>query len=96
MDSSRDALQQKFSGLKSGGATRRVDYKGLRRRLNLRLPPDISIDLAIIKLVTGEDKNACCERILGAGIKEIITKLKGQHDAQAWETITKCATPARK
>lgn len=71
--------------------TRRVDFKGYRARLNLRISETISTHLQIIKLVTGEAKNAFCERVLKEAVESTINELKGRHGSEAWEAIQRCA-----
>lgn len=93
---SRKAVLAKFAGLrKAEGATRRVDYKGARSRLNLRVPDSVGLDLQVIKLLTGEAKNEFCERILKDAIADKLKELKALHDDAAWETVTACAARGR-
>jgi hypothetical protein len=92
MSESRKAVLEKFAGVRRApDLTRRPDYKGERQRLNLRLGEDIAADLQIIKVVSGIDKNAFCEAVLRDAIRNRIRELQSQHDAAAWETLTKCA-----
>ena len=92
-----NAVIQKFAGLRTpDGATRRVDYKGMRARLNLRVAAGMSADLQIIKLVTGEAKNEFCDRILKEAINAKLKELRAHHDDAAWQTIETCAAAARK
>ncbi|WP_409562185.1 hypothetical protein [Hyphomicrobium sp. MC8b] len=70
-----------------GGRVRRVDYKGPRRRLNLRLPGQVLRDLRIIKHITGEDQNTFCVRKLEEAIAKVKEDLKAQHDPATWDTI---------
>lgn len=93
MASSQDKLLEKFSGLKAPeGSMRRVDFKGDRRRLNLRVEPTLRVDLTLIKALTGEDKNAFCVRVLEAGIKEAVEALKGKYEPAVWDAVQKHAT----
>ncbi len=66
---------------------RRVDFKGERRRFSIRLPRKTLIDLEIIKLATGEDKNAFAERHLDDAIQQKLKELKQKHGNEAWEFI---------
>lgn len=89
----RDAVIRKFSGLhKPTGKTRRFDYKGERWRLNLRLGEDLTVSLRMIKLITGEDKNSYCERVLAEAIRLHLDNLKSKHDQSAWQTLEAVAT----
>jgi hypothetical protein len=97
MSSSRDAVLKKFSVLlKPAGSTRRVDFKGIRARLNLRMAPETVFDLQLIKLITGEAKNAFCERVLAEAVSQKIKELKARHDDKTWETYVQCAKAHRK
>lgn len=92
MASDREAVLKKFSGLMAvTKPNRRVDYKGNRNRINLRMPGDIASGLQLIKLASGEDKNTFCERILKAGITHRLTELKAKHDQAAWQALTDVA-----
>lgn len=97
MSSSRDAVLKKFSVLmKPTGATRRVDFKGIRARLNLRTAPETVFDLQLIKLITGEAKNGFCERALADAVSQKIKELKAKHDDKTWETYVQCAKARQK
>lgn len=60
-------------------------------RLNLRIPECMSINLQIIKLVTGEAKNGFCERVLAEAVNVTLEELKKRHGEEAWGAIEKCA-----
>ena len=97
MFGSRGAVLQKFRTLRSEPvSTRRPDFKGDRRRVNLRLPDDICDALDIIRIASGETKNTFCETALREAATKRIGELKGQHDRAAWETIVACAKAARR
>ena len=97
MNDSREAVLKKFEGLRRReGATRRVDFKGLRFRLNLRVGMDLSKDLQIIKMATGEAKNSFCERVLKDAITRTLTEIRAQYDDSAWQAISDCAERRRK
>lgn len=66
---------------------RRVDFKGERRRFSLRLPTKTVIDLEIIKVATGEDKNAFVERHLDEAVQQKMKELKAKHGTEAWDFI---------
>lgn len=66
---------------------RRADFKGERRRFSIRLPRKTLIDLEIIKLATGEDKNTFAERHLDLAIQQKLKELKQKHGNEAWEFI---------
>lgn len=92
MSESRKAVLEKFAGMRRPpDLTRRPDYKGERQRLNLRLDEDVAADLQVIKVVSGVDKNTFCETVLREAIRNRIRELQAQHDAAAWDALTKCA-----
>jgi hypothetical protein len=66
---------------------RRTDFKGERRRFSVRLPKKTIIDLEIIKLATGEDKNAFVESHLNDAIQLKLKEIRGKHGNEAWEFI---------
>lgn len=97
MTDSRNAVLQKFSKLKVGaGSTRRVDYKGARARLNLRIEPDVAFNLHMIKLATGENKNSFCERVLAERIAEKVKELRARYDDAVWQLLADCAKKRRR
>ncbi|WP_414463405.1 hypothetical protein [Hyphomicrobium sp. DY-1] len=92
MSGDRHAVLKKFSMLKVGsGSTRRVDFKGNRARLNLRIEPDVAFNLHIVKLATGENKNSFCERVLAEAIAEKVKELRSRYDDAAWQALADCA-----
>lgn len=91
MAGSRDALLTKFSKLRTSFSTRRADYKGERRRLNLRLSLDVMKRLQLIKMVSGEAKNTFCEKVIEEAIDKRVKELQAQHDAATWEALVRCA-----
>lgn len=91
MADSREALRERFARLQRVTTTQRADFKGYRMRLNLRIAESISTNLQIIKLVTGENKNAFCERVLTDVVNQTIKELKNRHGEEAWGAIEICA-----
>jgi hypothetical protein len=72
------------------GTTRRRDYKGERRRLNLRLPAALTEALAVLCLASGVDKNAFCEEILGEAVEKQLEKVRKRYKPEEWEGILRC------
>lgn len=66
---------------------KRTDYKGERRRLSVRLPKKTVFELEIIKIATGEDKNAFVEHHLNSAIAAKLKELKNTHGDEAWQFI---------
>lgn len=66
---------------------KRADYKGERRRFSVRLAKKAVLDLEIIKIATGEDKNAFVERHLETAINAKLKELREKHGDEAWEFI---------
>lgn len=91
MADSRNILRERFARAQRVRTTRRADFKGYRMRLNLRIPESMSINLQIIKLVTGEAKNGFCERVLAEAVDSTIEELKARHGEEAWAAIENCA-----
>ncbi len=92
----KSAIFERFSRRKDAGdGTRRPDFKGLRRKLSLRLPDELLLKLQVIKIASGEDKSAFCERVLNTAADQRMKELQGKHDANAWSTIAACAKAQR-
>ena len=66
---------------------KRPDFKGERRRFSVRLPARTILELEIIKVASGEDKNTFVERHLEPAITAKLKELKDQHRDEAWEFI---------
>jgi len=66
---------------------RRPDFKGERRRLTIRLTKRTIVDLEVIKVASGEDKNAFCERHLAQAAEAKLKELKEKHGNEAWQFI---------
>jgi hypothetical protein len=66
---------------------RRPDFKGERGRCSIRLPRKALFDLEVIKLATGEDKNAFIARQLDKAIEASLKELRAKHGDEAWEFI---------
>lgn len=97
MFSKKSAILKRFS--RAGGVgegMRRPDFKGLRRKLSVRLPDALLLNLQIIKVATGEDKGVFCERILTNAADQRIKELKDKHDGTAWSAIVGCAEASRR
>ncbi|MBT3071444.1 hypothetical protein KKP04_11270 [Rhodomicrobium sp. Az07] len=69
---------------------RRCDYKGERRRLNLRLPDPLAQDLAVLCLASGVDKNAFCEQVLSSAIENQLEQVRQRYKPEEWEGILRC------
>ncbi len=91
MADGREALRKRFSRLQQVRTTRRTDFKGYRMRLNLRIAESMSTNLQIIKIVTGENKNGFCERVLTEAVNQTIKELKNRYGDEAWGAIETCA-----
>lgn len=92
----RSAILQRFSRAKDAGdGLRRPDFKGRRRKVSLRLADELLLDLQVIKLASGEDKTAFCERVLRPAVDQRIKELQEKHDAQGWSAIVGCARTTR-
>lgn len=95
MADSREALRKRFQPLQRVRTARRADFKGYRMRLNLRIAEEMSINLQIIKLVTGEAKNGFCERVLVDAVENTIRELRQRHGEETWVAIETCAKRSR-
>ena len=72
------------------GSTRRRDFKGERRRLNLRLPAALIDDIAVLCLASGVDKNTLCEEVLSAAVEKQLEKVRKRYSPEEWEGILRC------
>ena len=73
------------------GEGRRRDYKGLRSRLNLRIPVSLARDLAILATVSDVDKNSFCVEVLEKAVAGQIDRVRHQYGDVAWEVVIRCA-----
>lgn len=91
MAGSRDALLSRFAKLRTDISTRRADYKGERRRLNLRLSLTVMKRLQLIKVVSGVAKNAFCEKVIEEAVDKRVKELQAEYDTATWEALVRCA-----
>ena len=66
---------------------RRLDYKGARGRLNLRVRDALLDDLELVKLAGGGDKNSFCEALLLEGVRRKLQELRESHDETTWAVL---------
>ena len=95
-----DSLFERFARLRSPQSEgscrmRRADYKGERRRLNLRVPVQILEELKVVKLAEGIDQNRFCTEVLSRAIRERYDRLKAAEDPARWEVLTSLARKGR-
>ena len=95
-----DSLFERFARLRisqSDGSSRmrRADYKGERRRLNLRVPIQVLEELRVVKLADGIDKNQFCTEVLSRAIRERYDRLKAEQGPARWEILTTMARKGR-
>jgi hypothetical protein len=76
---------------KAKSPLRRRDYKGERRRLNLRLPAAIVDELDVFCLAAGVDKNSFCEDLLRRILDQQLPELRKQFSAEQWDALCRCA-----
>lgn len=97
MTTTRESVVRRFAGLvASTKRPRRTDFKGKRYRINMRIGIELAIQLQILKLVTGEDKNSYCERVLGEAVARDIAVMRERHVKDAWNAIEATAKKSLK
>lgn len=69
---------------------RRRDYKGERRRLNLRLPAAIVDDLDVLCLAARVDKNSFCEDLLRQALDRQLPELRSKFTPEEWAALQRC------
>jgi hypothetical protein len=80
---------------RSKTSMRRRDYKGERRRLNLRLPAAIVDDLNVLCLAARVDKNGFCEELLRRALDNQLPELRKQFTTEEWDVLQGCATESK-
>lgn len=96
MSDDRAAVIRKFAASAPPPPRRRPGYKGLRRQLGLRLNLTVIRALHLIKIATGEDINALCERAIAAEAERRVAQVRSKHDDAAWTALNACADRAVK
>ncbi|CEJ87872.1 hypothetical protein HYPGJ_31433 [Hyphomicrobium sp. GJ21] len=96
MATSRDAVRQRFLRVREAPeATRRADFKGYRRKLVIRVDNELMAELQLLKVVSGENKNAFCVRVLKARVVEALKQEKEKHDPSDWQVLIRVAREGR-
>jgi hypothetical protein len=70
---------------------RRRDYKGERRRLNLRILAAIVDELDVFCLAAGLDKNSFCEDLSRRAIAQRLPELRKQFSDEQWAALQQAA-----
>ena len=96
MGDDRKALRERFAVRDCRPEMRRIDFKGYRHGVYLRVAERMADDLQLIKLVTGETKNGFCERALKAALDAAIEELRNRHGSETWQAFEVLAKRARR
>lgn len=91
MSSTRDRFKERFArqdkrekGQSASAPHRRKDFKGARRRLNLRLSEELARDLDVLQLAEGLEKNAFCEEVIREAVDRRLASIRQRLGEQAW------------
>lgn len=68
-----------------------ISARGKSKRLQLRIPDELLLQLAVIKLAEGGSTNKFCEAMIADGASKRIGELRARFTLDTWETILAAA-----
>ncbi|CFX04297.1 protein of unknown function [Candidatus Filomicrobium marinum] len=87
-------LRERFAALRASVEQRAppvVSERGKSKRLQLRVPDELLLQLAVIKLAEGGSTNKFCEGQIAEGAAKRIAELKLRFSVDTWEAIVASA-----
>jgi hypothetical protein len=87
-------LRERFAALRASVeqcAPPVITARGKSKRLQLRIPDELLLQLAVIKLAEGGTTNKFCEAVIADGAAKRIAELRARFTMDTWEAIVASA-----
>lgn len=87
-------LRERFAALRASVEQRAppvVTARGKAKRLQLRIPDELLVQLAVIKLAEGGSTNKFCEAQIAEGAAKRIAELRARFSIDTWQAIVASA-----
>jgi hypothetical protein len=91
------SLRERFAALRNAVEQRAppvVAGRGKAKRLQLRIPDELLLQLAVIKMAEGVSTNKFCEAQIADGAAKRIAELRARFTVDTWEAIVQAAQAA--
>jgi hypothetical protein len=88
------SLRERFAALRASVEQRAPPVtaaRGKSKRLQLRIPDELLLQLAVIKLAEGGSTNKFCEAVIADGAAKRIAELRARFTMDTWEAIVASA-----
>lgn len=88
------SLRERFAALRASVEQRAapvITARGKSKRLQLRIPDELLLQLAVIKLAEGGSTNKFCEVVIADGAAKRIAELRARFTMDTWEAIVASA-----
>lgn len=88
------SLKERFTALRASvekPAAPIITARGKSKRLQLRIPNELLLQLAVIKLAEGGSTNKFCEAVIVDGAAKRIAELRPRFTMDTWEAIVASA-----
>lgn len=88
------SLRERFAALRATVEQRAppvVTARGKSKRLQLRIPDELLLQLAVIKMAEGGSTNKFCEAQIADGAARRIAELRARFTVDTWEAIVQAA-----
>lgn len=90
-------LRERFAALRASVEQRAppvITARGKSKRLQLRIPDELLLQLAVIKMAEGGSTNKFCEAQISDGAAKRIAELRARFTVDTWEAIVHAAQAA--
>lgn len=91
------SLRERFSALRATVEQRAppvVTARGKSKRLQLRIPDELLLQLAVIKMAEGGSTNKFCEAQIAESAARRIAELRARFTVDTWDAIVQAAQAA--
>ncbi|MBX9862429.1 MAG: hypothetical protein K2Y42_06710 [Hyphomicrobium sp.] len=91
------SLRERFAALRATVEQRAppiLAARGKAKRLQLRIPDELLLQLAVIKVAEGVSTNKFCEAQIAEGAAKRIAELRARFTQDTWEAIVHAAQAA--
>lgn len=88
------SLRERFAALRATVEQRAppvITARGKSKRLQLRIPDELLLQLAVIKMAEGGSTNKFCEAQIADGATRRIAELRARFTVETWDAIVHAA-----
>lgn len=87
----KEDLKKRFSDLRLADVkAKRGDFKGARKKMTLRVPPELLDQLRLLKLAGNVEANAFCVATGEMAVEARLAQIKATFDTDSWNVLIRC------